>query len=424
MPPSVIGEGPDEVRIILGDKQTFVVEQYEITQGVLTQPAAFAVTLGHGLLTRDLMQQALPGTPFELLVGGRRQFKGSIDGWVANDGGSGTSLAVRGRDAMAPLVDAFVRSEKSYEELTYAEFTTQVLKDALGDRPFELIYSNAANRKTITGSNTSGSVTGERASAAKKSVHAKLGERYYDGLLKPELDRAGLFLWASADGIFILTEPDTKQPPTYKIKRRRGITIDDASRGESEVISASFTNDASRRYAGCIVHGRKGGGEESRARIEGKFPDAEMARMGFDKFLVFADDQVKTIKQAEYLAQRKIAEARREAWKLEYTVAGHTTNAIDGGKPVVWAPDTVVDIEDDEFGITGRYYLENVTKRRGPEATTVLRFMRLDDVVFGEEPPAGNATAASANVSGRSGATVVASYPFANLFKVTFPEAS
>lgn len=422
MPPSVIGEGSDAVRIILGGKQTFVVEQYEITQGVLTQPAAFAVTLGHGLLTRELMQQALPGTPFELLVGGRRQFLGSVDGWTANDGGNGTSLAVRGRDAMAPLVDAFVRSEKSYEDLSYAEFTTQVIKEALGDKPFELIYSNAANRSIITGAKVDGKVTGKRAAKEKKTVHAKLGERYYDGLLKPELDRAGLFLWATNDGAFVLTEPDIKQPPTYRIKRRRGITIDDAARGESEVIGATFTNDASRRYAGCIVHGRKGGGEEARTKIEGRYPDAEMARMGFDKFLVFADDAVKTIKQAEYLAQRKIAEARREAWKLEYTVAGHTTQALDGSGPIVWAPDTVVDIEDDEFGITGRYYLENVTKRRGPEATTVLRFMRLDDMVFGEEPPAGNANSPTANASGRTGGTVPTTTRVheSNLYKLFF----
>jgi prophage tail gpP-like protein len=95
---------------------------------------------------------------------------------------------------------------------------------------------------------------------------------------------------------------------------------------------------------------------------------------------------VRTPKQAAFVARRKIAEFNRESWQLNYTVSGHTTPSIIGGAGgrAVWTPDTTVEIDDDELGIKGLYYVEGVTFSRSSKDTTTVHVMRIDDLVFGE----------------------------------------
>ena len=52
------------------------------------------------------------------------------------------------------------------------------------------------------------------------------------------------------------------------------------------------------------------------------------------------------------------------------------------GVRAVWTPNTVVDVQDEEFGLFGPWYLSSVTMRRGPETTTELTLMRPEDCVF------------------------------------------
>jgi prophage tail gpP-like protein len=96
------------------------------------------------------------------------------------------------------------------------------------------------------------------------------------------------------------------------------------------------------------------------------------------------DVNVSTDEQAEFFARRKLAESRRTGWQLTYTVAGHSTRAIGGLGRAVWTPDTVVEVEDDEFGLRDLFYIEAVDFRR-PPTTTTLTLMRTGDLVFGSD---------------------------------------
>jgi len=57
----------------------------------------------------------------------------------------------------------------------------------------------------------------------------------------------------------------------------------------------------------------------------------------------------------------------------------------------VWAFDTIVDVDDDEFDIHGPMYIADVTHQRGPETSTTLTLMRPDDVLYGDPTDDGNA---------------------------------
>jgi hypothetical protein len=64
----------------------------------------------------------------------------------------------------------------------------------------------------------------------------------------------------------------------------------------------------------------------------------------------------------------------------------------------VWAPDTIVDVDDDEFGISGQFWVESVTFKR-PPTTTTLVLMRPSDLVFGE--PGENKVEGKSPVTGK-----------------------
>ena len=73
------------------------------------------------------------------------------------------------------------------------------------------------------------------------------------------------------------------------------------------------------------------------------------------------------------------------AGALSYTLAGHTTPRIGGRDRVVWAVDTVVEVDDQELGIAGTFWIEAVEFSRGPETNTTITLMRPGDLVFGGE---------------------------------------
>ena len=393
-----IGKGADEVTLELDGGAVLYAETYEVQLSVLTQPCAFGMRLATGTRSLEVIKACRAGTPFRLLIGNVPQFSGRIDGFTAEVTASGSSVTVRGRDAMAPLHDAFVTSEQSFADVTFRELTEKVLTKALGGVPFQLATDAAAGRKVRTATPRPTTTDEDQAKVEEvvgsgevfagpktqqQTLRTKLGQQWYGGFLKPELDRAGLFLWTMPDGTFVLSQLYPKQEPLYRIVRRRGITVEDSARGTSSVLRATWRNEATARYSRCDVHGRRGGGATARTNIVGTFADAEMEQWGIVRPMSVDDDRAKTIAQAEFLARRKIAEARRAGWSLTYTMSGHTVECLQGGR-AVWAPETVVDVEDDEFGIYGPHYIESVRHARDPQSTTTLTLMRPDDVLFGE----------------------------------------
>ncbi len=372
----------NEVRVILGGGDIHVVKSYRVSIGLLTVPARFSLELGHRDVVRQLMDVYPPGTDFELQIAGVRQFVGKTDGWNVRPSSEGTTLELIGRDALAALHDATVTAEKTFVDVSIVEFVRSQLDEVYGAGKYKLLASNDANRKAISGTTSKGQAAGAAdfdasAQSANKKIQAKLGMRRYAELLKPHLDRLGLFLWALGNGDFVLTKLSAKQAPLYKIRHRRGAI-------GNVIKSFSFRHTTDQRFSKCQVWGRTGGGAETRTKVSGEYVDQEMTDLGFDRPLVIQDDKVTSIEKAEFLARRKIAETRRNGWQLSYTVAGHTTIDVDGDV-AIWGADLVVDVDDEELGIFGPHFIESVEHAGDPFMSTTIQLMRPEDVVFGEE---------------------------------------
>lgn len=385
----------DRVRLRLDNQDVLIAEHYEVKVGILTQPAGFSIRVGHSGLIADLLKKYRPNTPFQLFIRDALQMTGAVDE-VAVHGGDGAMLTIEGRDRLAPLHDDFVEEEKSFNDATYFDLVARCLTEG-GIEDWTLFTDNAANRKIITGVAARKAVAeprpvdeiltdAGRQGTTYRIVRQKLGERRYE-FLKRHLDHAGLFLWAGADGNFILGAPNPHQPPLYQIFRKRGL-----SRGEvSNVVLSSYrVSSKPPRYAECVIFARSGGRKYKRTKVAGAYVDEEMfndAPTGFgikNRKLVIRDANVHNTEQAEFMARRKLAEGRRASWQLSYTnLGGHTGTRADGGGRAVWAPDTTVHVIDQELDIDDVFWVESVSHQRGPETSTTINLMRPRDCIFG-----------------------------------------
>ncbi len=383
----------DEVRLEIDGVRVAHAESYEIKVGILTQPAAFSFTVGHGGLVRDILDLATPGSKFKLSINGHVQQTGRIDG--ATVGGKSATVTIRGRDMLAPLHDSYVQAEKSIKDAKYTDLVRKALAEVgLGKVP--LATSNLAARSIRTGRTTielrpprtveeilteaaGKSATGPSGSTLSHvTINAKFGETWYSHV-KRELDRAGLFLWATPLG-FCLSEPNSAQAPTYRVARGRGQLRNDVT-----VEDFSFRNEATHRHSAVLVYGKGGFGKFGTKKDKGDFVDSEMVAWGYEQPLTIRDPHCENRSQAEFLARRRLAEERRNGWELTYIVTGHSSPSPLGGR-AVWTPDTVVDVHDDELGIKGPHYIEACTyARSGSGTTTTINLMRPTDLIFGTD---------------------------------------
>jgi prophage tail gpP-like protein len=371
----------DEVTLRLNGEELRIWESYEIRQSILTQPSTFTMRLGWGDVVRDLFAKVRPNTKVQLLINGTLQQTGTIDGFEASGEVGATELTVHGRDALAPLHDAFVRADLSLRDITYFDLVDKALLETVPDAL--LFGSNEANRRATTGvgvKQSSDPDVTNTTGPTQKILQAKIGERYYE-FIKRQLDRAGAFLWAAADGSFILSTPNPNQQPVYRIVRQRG-----SDRDTVNVLGARYRNTTEMRYTEAIIYGRGGGRISGAVKAKGSFLDEEMIAYGYKRPLVLRDTNVTNAEQGAFYARRKLAETRRQGWNLTYTVQGHSVASLQDGRRATWSVDTIVDVQDDEFGIFGPHYIEAVSFRRGSNGTsTELVLMRPEDLIFGGE---------------------------------------
>lgn len=396
----------ERFRLVVAGQECPIASNYNAAAGIFEIPAAFDFTVGHSGLLTELIHSYSEFTPFELFVNDVRVMQGEIDK-LASVGGDGTQLKITGYDRLNRLIRGEVPSDQTLTEVTFADITELALK-AVGLGDVSVVSSNLANRKAVTGTSkvtelvhpsTDDTDLAETVEKRTKTVHHSLvietGTTWWN-FLQTQYQRGGLFLWADSFGGFVLGQPNGKQQPLYRIVYRR-----DGKGGESGDVNVigqpEWRRDSAPRYSEYHVMGRKGSGANGRGEaFKRQIDDEIVALLNPDpadradggklrKIKTYRDDKVKTTEQAAFLALRKMAEARRNALTLRYTIAGHTLPALSGGGRLVVQPDTIAHVIDDDRGIDGPMYIADCKYSNQPEGKTVLEVMRCEDLLYGEE---------------------------------------
>jgi prophage tail gpP-like protein len=429
---NTIGSDKEAVRLIInGQEITNIYQEYQVACSMFEQPAGFSLKLGTGAAIADLRKRFKKGDPFQLMVGGRLVSTGIIDGRGA--AGTPSVMNFRGRDRTAILMENTVLADTTFQNENYVDLTKKVLelcgvKDPViftdNDKArakfsgiasqtgpgLKFDTSDAKTRATAKrfgftavarqiGRVADNSVASEAANATayalgyvltlipvttppvitRKTVTAKVGQTWWD-FLQDQYKKVGLFLWCTPEGDYVLSEPNPKQPPSYRVLRQRG-----ALRNAVNVVTASIQEGGPGQHLSVTAYGRTGKGKGGRLKARGDYTDESSFAETQLYRMAFYDADIKNNDEALFAARRRIAEERRRGRRLSYVMAGHmvtTANAIGEGGRAIWTPDTVVDVDDHEYGVHEPMYLHSVAFERNKETTTALDLMWIEDLVF------------------------------------------
>jgi prophage tail gpP-like protein len=382
-----VGGHEDTVRLRLADQDLRLGKSYEVRTSVLQQPSAFSIRLGWSANAAELLSKFPPNTPFELKIGRSKIMSGVTYG-RSQPSAERTEIEIKGRGYLSRLYDDEVEDDKKYTEKTYYALTRKVLDEAglteQADK-FKLIDNNDGNREVVTQVPVKGrkkqavrqvetgatSGTGE---LVYQTIEGKVGKKRIE-ILNEAYKLAGLFLWETGDGNFVLSRPTADLAPGYAINRARG-----KLREQGDVIACEFSDDVTERHARYIVYGKNGP-----KGVRGEYVDEEMVSYGFDHVHIWEDPDVKNKEQADFVARKACADARRAGWSLSYTVSGHIRPSLaNPGKQAVWSYDMTSKVADDILNVHDNFYIEEAIYRRNPQTTTQLKMMRPQDLVWAD----------------------------------------
>lgn len=377
-----LGSFDDQVTIEFIDRTAVVrkvaiCESYDVSCGVFTQPAAFALTLGHGGTVAEIKDLVEPHTLFRLKIGGTLVQSGFIDGYEI--GGEAAVVQIHGRDLLQEIHDSFTPVERTFSETSYIDFVKSVFQHAALDTPSVHFSDDGIRKAMAQGRPLPLPAIAREEKKIAKPVTMKLGDRYFD-LIKRVLDRAGLFMVMSPEGRVLLTAPNPNITALYRLVHAPDAPV------YGNVTDFHHVYNTIDRVSLYVVYARGGGKKLGAVKVYGQYPDLEMKKLLYRRSHTFRDWNVQTNEQAEIMARRRIAEERRKGWQLNVTVAGHRTRLLGTNDWVIWRPDTMVRFDSDELNFHDIYYIENVSYRRGPSGTrTELRLIRREDLDFGYE---------------------------------------
>lgn len=382
-----VGGVDDTVTLRLADQDIKIYKNYEVRCSVLQQPAAFSLRLGWASNAAELLAKFPPNTPFQLRIG-RSTIMSGVTYGRAQPSADRTEIEIKGRDYLSRLFDDTLEFDTKYTEKTYYALTRRILDDAglkeQGGR-FKLIDNNDGNRELITRTPAKGrkkqavaqQETGATAGQGKlvyQTIEGQVGKTRMQ-FLNEHYKLAGLFLWSTGDGNFVLSRPTADLAPGYRINRARGKV-----REQGDAVGCEFVDDVTERHARYVCYGKAGA-----KGLKGEFIDTEMVGYGFDHVLVFEDNDAKNKEQADFIARKKCADARRAGWKLSYTVSGHIRPSLaNPGKQAVWSYDMTCDVQDEILNLHDIFYVEEVIYRRAPQTTSSVNLLRPQDLVWAD----------------------------------------
>jgi prophage tail gpP-like protein len=391
----------DRVTLRANGQEIVIAESWDVDESMFHTPAAWTMRLGSSEVAAEILKRFPKGAPYELAVAGIVQMTGTIDGRHCGGGGGATQVTLKGRDVLAKLHDTGTEVNRSFRDATYSELVGWALEQADVDPKRLSLAGNLKNRQLKAGIPISElqatvftDVVNQEAAAPKgesvgQLVHQDHQSRIDESLLtfcRRLLDRAGVLLWAGADGSYILGLPNAAQKPAYRIVRRlkKSGTVFEGG----NIVDYDFTDDASRRHARVAVYGKHGGRHAGRGYAKGAYVDEELVNapnVGYRNVICYRDVEVQSEAQAEFYARRKLAEERRDGWQLSYTISGHTLPAIGTGYRAIPTIDTTIEVIDEVLDLHDVFYVEGVRRQRDPQTTTTLRLMRTGDIPLGGE---------------------------------------
>jgi len=385
-------------------------ESYRITHDMQSPADSFDMTFGvagwdpqieTAPIVEQLREAARAFEPVELVIDGALQLTGYIDTINGTGSESGPRLRLIGRDVGGQVVDEPM--PKGFNALNMT--LTNILGVILGKWNIPIDIGNEGNRKLCSTKKIKHQFKeSEKAQAQQEKWYKKVEptlERWHIGYatkegiitepylrgyetvilnrkvqkeLKPKntdtrwdflqrvLKTQNLYGWFSADGHFVVASPNYDQDPLFHVTNV--VENPDApaparDTSQNNVEEGVIVENPGKRYSAVYVFGRQG-----KDPIRAEAHDDVLEALGVERPWYHRDKAIKTIEEAQRVADRILWEGQNKGSMATYTLTGH------GQGDRLYAFDTVFDVHDDEPSrwVHDTLYCTVVTQRYDLEA--------------------------------------------------------
>jgi prophage tail gpP-like protein len=358
---------------------------YEIKLDMLEPTDDFKLTLPGASV--EIYNLVPPDAEVQIMIDGIVVMSGFVDDREWEDGRSGDSLVISGRDRAGRLVD------EGMPLISLVGLTLKDLAERVADIWFEgVTLSNAANRNLLRGSpkdeedeeEVDPDPSAGIFQATKSNQKVQPGQKRWE-VLSHFLKEAGLLAWATADGRQLFVgQPHYEQAPSYSLFLPD--SMDSPRAQEGNVLKAKLRDSVGERYSKIVAIGEhrttdEDGDEEAeiyRAEVlDGPGPDGTGFALRHRKVLVVNDGDIRSQALAQTRAEREQAYRDATGRAVTITVPGHAQQLDRRRDPVLYAPDTIADVELEQLGLRALFLVTSVTFKhsRSEGEVTELRLV-------------------------------------------------
>lgn len=350
---------------------------YTIENDMLTPADAFNMKLAPA--TRGVYDLVPPDSEVEVRIESTRVLSGFIDERATEITRAGTSLTISGRDRAGRMVD----ESATLQVFPVLDLQTLMSQLARPTFPDGAVLSNAENRDLVRGRRSGKAEPGVEPIFSKRSKAPKKvepGQTRWD-VGQEFLEPANILAWSQADGRAIVVGlPNYSQGTQFRffLAGENSLRV-----GESNVLSASVTESVAERFSRIVIVGAaRGNSANYGSRVAGlqrevRNNPATLDGAGIDfttsKLMIFTDDDVKNLSDADDRVIREFRLREAERLVLELRVQGHSQVRNRGDVAALFGFDMMADVEIEDLNIAGRFIITKVTfeASRGGRTTSL-----------------------------------------------------
>ncbi len=290
----------DRVSIIISGREIADFFSYRVESDLFAAADAFSLELA------DPDLAIASGSRCFLKVNGRTELNGIIDRVSRSYEKGRRTLTVEGRDLMGLLVDSYCTTYPDLQDIELKELAAQLLKDIPFIKGVRVIYGKGSKNRAV------------ELSKEEEFEYAQIkpGQTVFD-VLKEKALSLGMLFFSLPDGTIVFGEPATGGKAEFFLTNTR-------QGSHNNIISASLTDDISRRYSSVTITGQVQGDDfmgPGEHNVEAFLPDPAFP---FAKPFVAAVDLDSQDPRA--YARILMDGQRFDSWLLEVKTHGHAFN--------------------------------------------------------------------------------------------------
>jgi prophage tail gpP-like protein len=366
------------VAVRVGGKVIEGWSEYQVELDMLQPADAFSLSIGPA--RKAVVDLCCPDAEVRVILDGTTILTGYIDEPERTVGRGGSKIAIRGRDKSGRLVD------ESAPLVSFGSTSIQELAKQMAAPWFDdVVLSNTKNRDLLRGYDEDGAPLARASREPAIDTAPKAKRKVSPGdtrwkVLEHFLTMAEVLAWSTGDGRhLVIGLPNYDQEPQYRFFLPKEGSAREA---EGNVLDFGYTNSVAERYSRIVVLGMATDEDDEDhehyvvARGEAKNgPGAHGEGKDFarQKELTIADDDVHDARDAQMKAAREMAVRDGAGRRIKLKVQGHDQEYRPGQR-VLYAPDTMAQVEDEEMGTKAAYLVTAVTfsrSRSSGEETTL-----------------------------------------------------